>query len=170
MGRRLRLGVLLVVALAAVAALAIFGLASSGGVEGRVAPSLPREHLAGPQVTLASLLAGTRGKPAAVVFWASWCGPCEKEAAAVERFAASAAGRGRVVGIDWSDSRGEAMHFIARYRWTFPVLRDAEGAVGDAYRLTNLPTTFVIDANGRIAAELRGPQDVASLTRALDSA
>jgi peroxiredoxin len=75
-----------------------------------------------------------------------------------------------VVGIDWSDARGEAVHFIARYRWTFPVLRDAEGTVGDAYGLTNLPTTVVVDPNGTIAAELRGPQSVASLTRALAGA
>jgi cytochrome c biogenesis protein CcmG/thiol:disulfide interchange protein DsbE len=158
------------IAAAAIAALAVFGLASSSGNKGRIAPALPREQLAGARVTLASLLAGTGGRPAAVVFWASWCGPCEKEAPAVERFAASAAGRGRIVGVDWSDARGEAVRFITRYRWTFPVLRDAEGTVGDAYRITNLPTTFVIDSRGRIAAELHGPQDVESLTRALGSA
>jgi cytochrome c biogenesis protein CcmG, thiol:disulfide interchange protein DsbE len=104
------------------------------------------------------------------VFWASWCGPCEHEAPAIERFAQSADGRGRVVGVDWSDARGGAESFIRHYRWTFPVVRDAEGTVGDAYRLTSLPTTFVIKPDGRIAAELHGPQDEASLTRALAQA
>ena len=170
MGPRVRLAAVVAAMVAAIAALAIVGLEHSNGIKGRRAPALPSEHLAGASVTLASLLAGARGRPTAVVFWASWCGPCEKEAPAVEQFATSAAGRGRIVGVDWSDARGEAEKFIAKYRWTFPVLRDAEGTVGDSYGLTNLPTTIVLNADGRIAEELRGQQDVASLTRALGSA
>ena len=46
-------------------------------------------------------------------------------------------------------------------------MRDAEGTVGNAYRLTVLPTTFVLDAHGRIRAVLRGPQSDASLAGAL---
>lgn len=56
-------------ALAAVAALAVFGLAGSRSASGRTAPPLPRERLAGERVTLGSLLAG--GRPSLVVFWAS---------------------------------------------------------------------------------------------------
>jgi cytochrome c biogenesis protein CcmG/thiol:disulfide interchange protein DsbE len=168
MSRTVRLGGLAVLAAAALAAFAVFGLASSGSpAQGRTAPALPGEHIGGSPVTLASLLAGAHGGGAVVVFWASWCGPCEREAPALERFAESPAGRGRIVGVDWSDARGGALAFIAHYGWTFPNVRDAEGTVGDAYRLTNLPTTFVLDAHGHIKAVLRGPQDQASLTHAL---
>ncbi len=166
MARRLRL---ILVGLALVATLvlaAVLGLASHPAT-GRAAPALPRETLVGGPVTLTSLLAGTGGKPALVVFWASWCGPCGEEAPAIERFATSAAGRGRIVGVDWSDARSGAVGFIRRHRWTFPNLRDAEGVVGNAYRLTVLPTTFVLDGRGRIRAMLRGPQSVASLEQAL---
>ena len=105
-----------------------------------------------------------------VVFWASWCGPCTKEAPALERFAQSSEGRARIVGVDWSDARSGARSFISHYRWTFPNLRDAEGTVGNSYGLANLPTTFVIDARHRILAELRGPQSEGSLERALANA
>jgi thiol-disulfide isomerase/thioredoxin len=109
------------------------------------------------------------GRGALVVFWASWCGPCAREAPAVERFSQSPAGRGRIVGVDWSDGLSGARAFVKRYGWTFPNLRDGEGLVGNDYRLPGPPSTFVIDAAGRIRAVLRGPQSEASLTRALAS-
>ncbi len=49
------------------------------------------------------------------------------------------------------------------------MLRDPEGTVGNDYRLTVLPSTFVIDADGRIRAVLRGPQTASTLSRALAS-
>ena len=154
------------VAVAALAALIIFGLASHS-TSGRPAPALPREHLAGPPLTLKGLLAGAAGRPALVVFWASWCGPCAREAPALERFSLSDSGRGRIVGVDWSDGLAGARSFIHRYAWTFSNLRDSEGTVGNNYHLTGLPTTFVVDGHGRIRGVLRGPQSEASLGRAL---
>jgi thiol-disulfide isomerase/thioredoxin len=156
-------------ALVAVIALAVIGLSSDHSAQGRAAPALPRETLVGPVVTLASLEQGAGSHGSLVVFWASWCGPCAKEAPAFERFAMSPQGRGRLVGVDWSDALSGARAFIRRYGWTFPVLRDGEGVVGNDYRLTVLPTTFVLDGKGRISGELKGPQSEASLTRALQA-
>lgn len=155
---------------AALAALVVFGLASShSGSVGRRAPALPSEHLAGPPATLASLLASAHGRATLITFWASWCGPCAREAPALERFSRSPAGSGRLVGVDWSDSRSGARSFVGHHGWTFPILRDAEGTVGNDYRLTGLPTTYVLDASGRIRSVLRGPQDAGSLARAMAS-
>ena len=52
----------------------------------------------------------------------------------------------------------------------FPNLRDAAGTVGTNYGLTGLPTTFILDRDGRIAAALSGPQTVAKVERALAGA
>ena len=157
--------------LVAVIALAIFGLARDHAhANGRFAPGLPSETLLGPRTTVASLLAGAHRRPALVVFWASWCGPCAREAPALERFAQSHAGHGRIVAVDWNDELSEARAFVRHYRWTFPTLRDAEGSVGSAYGLTGLPTTFVINARGQIAGTLRGPQTESSLAQALAGA
>ena len=165
-GRRI---IAFVLAAAALAALAIFGLASSGG-HPRRAPELPAQVLVGPRATLPALLGGSHGGPVLVVFWASWCGPCQSEAPAFARFAASGAGHGRIVGVNWSDTAGGARSFVRRYAWTFPNLRDPAGSAGYAYRITTLPTTFVIGRGQRIEQVLHGPQTEAALGRALAAA
>jgi cytochrome c biogenesis protein CcmG/thiol:disulfide interchange protein DsbE len=167
MAGRLRLSAWLALAAAGLAVLVIFGLVTVHSSVGRPAPALPHERLAGVPVSLATLLRGGRGRPVLITFWASWCGPCAREASALEQFSLTEAGRGRLVGVDWSDPLSGARSFIRRYRWSFSNLRDADGSVGNDYRLTGLPTTFVVDSSGHIRAVLRGPQDTDSLKRAM---
>ena len=183
--------------LAILAALLAVGLAGKNGANDRPAPALPTGALAGPPVTLAALLGGgagasgagasgarpdgsrlARGRAGAthrhaalVIFWASWCEPCQHEAPAVERFAQSAAGRGRVVGVDYGESELSGPRaFVHRYGWTIPVLLDPDARAGEAYGVTSLPNTFAIDARGRIVRTLRGPQTEQSLAQALAAA
>jgi cytochrome c biogenesis protein CcmG/thiol:disulfide interchange protein DsbE len=153
------------VIVAAAAVLAIVGLASNRSSAARPAPALPREQLAGPP---APALASGRSK--LVVFWASWCDPCAQEAAAIEHLSKSGAGNGRVIGVNWSDGLSGARAFIGRHAWTFPNVRDGQGTVGSAYRITGLPTTFAVDGHGSIRTTLRGPQNEASLRHALEAA
>jgi thiol-disulfide isomerase/thioredoxin len=129
----------------------------------RPAPALPRQVMVAPPASLASL----RGKPAAINFWASWCGPCRKEAPELARLATALGGRARLVGVDWSDNAGDARAFIARYDWRFPILRDGDGTVGNRYGLAGLPTTFILDRRGRIVRQLTGPQTAAGIEREL---
>ena len=149
----------------AVAGVVAAELLSGSGTSARAAPRLPRETLVPPRVSVADL----RGKPAAINFWASWCEPCRKEAPGIAALATSLRGRARIVGVDWSDSASSAQAFVRRYHWRFPVLRDPNGTVGDAYGIRGLPDTFIIDAKGRIAQILRGPQSAAAISRALDA-
>jgi cytochrome c biogenesis protein CcmG, thiol:disulfide interchange protein DsbE len=160
----------LLVAALVIGALAAVELATSGGGPDRDggprAPALPAEVLTPPRATLASL----RGRPALVNFWASWCGPCDREAPELRRFSRELRGRATLVGVDWNDALEGARKFIRKNRWTFPNLRDGDGVVGNRWGLSGLPNTFVLDADGRIVKVLRGPQTVADLERALRSA
>ena len=130
---------------------------------GRRAPRLPTRVLVPPQVTLASL----RGKPAAINFWASWCAPCHKEAPDLERLAGSLHGRARLVGVDWTDGTRAARSYVDQYHLTFPNLIDPDGVGGNDYGLNGLPTTFILDSQGKITDVLRGPQSAETLLRAL---
>jgi cytochrome c biogenesis protein CcmG/thiol:disulfide interchange protein DsbE len=156
------------VAVVALAVGVIVGLeiASGGGssLDGRAAPPLPAKALHAPAVDLAAL----RGKPALVDFFASWCGPCAEEAPTLRKLSAALSGKATVVAVDWDDADGPARAFVRKHGWTFPVLSDPEGTVGEMYGVsTGLPTSFVLDPQSRIVATFRGPQSEATLRRAL---
>jgi peroxiredoxin len=149
-----------------VAALVVAELLSGGGSQetGRAAPPLPTKTVRGPGTTLAEL----RGKPALVDFFASWCDPCAEEAPTLRKLAATMAGKATVVAVDWDDASGPALAFVREHGWTFPVLADTTGTVGESYGVTTgLPTSFVLDPQGRIVTTFRGPQSEATLSRAL---
>jgi cytochrome c biogenesis protein CcmG, thiol:disulfide interchange protein DsbE len=154
-----------IAAIGALVAIEVIG-GSGGERVGRRAPPLPTGVLVPPQVTRAFL----RGEPAAINFWASWCDPCREEAPALARLARSLDGRAHVVGVNWNDSLKGARSWVDKYRWTFPNLRDEDGAVSSDYGLKGLPTTFIIDSQGRIADVLFGPQSESSLREAIGSA
>jgi cytochrome c biogenesis protein CcmG, thiol:disulfide interchange protein DsbE len=153
---------------AAALVVAVIGAAelASGGGSGdadRAAPPLPTKALHPPAVDLASL----RGKPALVDFFASWCGPCAEEAPTLRALSASLGGRATVVAVDWDDAGGPARAFVRKHGWEFPVLADTSGTAGEKYGLVGLPTSFVLDPQGRIVATFQGPQSEARLRRAL---
>jgi thiol-disulfide isomerase/thioredoxin len=91
------------VALGALAVgLLIAGLLARGSTPGRRAPALPRRALVGTPVSLADL----HGHADVVVFFSPACTPCHQEAPAVERFAPSLDGRGRILAVDADYSGG----------------------------------------------------------------
>jgi peroxiredoxin len=146
-------------------ALLAYGVLKQAPSARRKAPTLPTHSLAGSPVTLAQL----RGHATAVVFFATWCPDCHKEAAAVARFASSPAGRDRVIAVDFSDG-GPWRAFLRDYHWSFPVFADPNGTLGDAFGIDALPTTVIIDPKGRIAETTARVQTVASLTSELAAA
>lgn len=153
--------------LVAITALAIVGAATrSSSDTARAAPPLPGKILAGPPVSIASL----HGRPALVNFWASWCDPCRKEAAELERYNGAHGRTAPLVGIDFTDNRDTARDFLEQYHWTFTTLSDPTGDTGRAYGVGGLPVTYALNADGRVVQTLRGPQTVASLTAAASAA
>ncbi len=151
------------------------GCASSraGGTAPEVVPEGAREPAV---VVSVPLLAGTGDlvigrpgtRPVVVNLWASWCGPCKEEMPIVQRFAAVHPAV-RVVGIAIDDSPDAARAFARTVGVTFPLGVDDDGRVGDAYGVSGLPTTLVLDRKGRLAATWAGPVTGADLDRLTSS-
>ena len=105
--------------------------------------------------------------PVVLNFWASWCGPCHLEAELLERYHRAFAGRVAFVSVNVQDPSAQARGFVERYGLSFPVVLDGGADVAWAYRVTGLPTTFFIDAAGRIRFVHQGPLVAPQLERYL---
>jgi cytochrome c biogenesis protein CcmG, thiol:disulfide interchange protein DsbE len=108
----------------------------------------------------AETLEDYKGKVVVLNFWASWCEPCRKESPLLQRWHRRMERRqGTVLGVDVQDVTGDARDFIAKYKLTYPMLRDGEGLTRESFAIIGFPETFVLDRRGRIAAVRRGPVD-----------
>jgi cytochrome c biogenesis protein CcmG/thiol:disulfide interchange protein DsbE len=164
--RRPRLALAAAIALAAGAFAAGLLLASPGAGERRLAPELEGKWLVPPPVRLADL----RGRPVVVNFWASWCVPCTEEAPELARLDRELDGAALLVGVDFRDTRKDGLAFVRGFGWRFPNVRDPRGTLAVRYGLAGLPTTYVLDRNGRIARTMTGAQTYEQLRRAIEEA
>jgi cytochrome c biogenesis protein CcmG, thiol:disulfide interchange protein DsbE len=115
---------------------------------GSVAPVFSLQRLGGgPTVDLA----GLRGSPVVVNFFASWCPDCKAELAGFARFARSEAGRIDVVGVDTNDSNAaDAIRLLRQAGAAYPVGVDPLAKVATRYLVQALPVTYFIGADGRV--------------------
>jgi len=121
--------------------------------------------LAGQKLDIATL----RGKPVVLNVWGSWCAPCRKEAPALQTAADTLkAGGVSMVGINIRDlDPAPALAFEKAFRITYPSLADPDGslllALRGAVSPSAIPTTLVLDADGRVAARINGPTTTTTL-------
>jgi thiol-disulfide isomerase/thioredoxin len=131
------------------------------------APAIEGETLHGEQLALADI-----DGPVVVNFWASWCGPCVKEAPELANVARAYEDQGiTVLGVNVKDSAVNARRFEADLGIPFPSWFDpaseiaaAFGGIGPAA----LPTTLVLDEDHRVAARLFGSVTFTQLRSYLD--
>ena len=91
------------------------------------------------------------GVPMVVNFWASWCPPCREELPLVQQLADEAGDKVRVVGLVSKDGISQATSFAADAKATFPAAFDGDGDVMTKLGIRNLPYTYLITADGKIA-------------------
>jgi thiol-disulfide isomerase/thioredoxin len=129
----------------------------------------------GPDFTAVTLdggkfhLAGERGHPVVLTFWASWCGPCMAELPGVERVHRKLAA-GHVTRVYAVNTEGDELHAkqaVERLGLTMPVLLD-DGSASAAFQVNTIPHAVVLDGQGRVAQVLDGARSETELWHAID--
>lgn len=115
-------------------------------IVGQPAPDFTLTTFEGETIKLSDL----RGKVVVLNFWASWCKPCEQEAADLEAAWRMYQPDGDVVfiGIDWTDTEPKAMEYLRKFDITYPNGPDLGTRISQAYRTTGVPETYIIDQTG----------------------
>jgi thiol-disulfide isomerase/thioredoxin len=123
---------------------------------GTPAPPFALSTASGETVALAAL----RGRVVYVDFWASWCAPCRRSFPWMNAMQARYAGEGlAVVGVNVDKRRADAQRFLRDTPASFAVVYDAEGATPSAYDVRGMPSSYLIDRQGNIAAVEEGFHD-----------
>jgi cytochrome c biogenesis protein CcmG/thiol:disulfide interchange protein DsbE len=143
--------ILVWVGLAALLGLLFMGLlrAQEGPVSiGRDAPDFTLTTFDEEVINLADL----RGKVVLVNFWASWCKPCEQEAADLEAAWRYYQPSGEVVflGVAWTDTEKKSLAYLEKFDITYPNGPDLGTRISQAYRITGVPETYIIDRQGKL--------------------
>ena len=111
----------------------------------------------GPAIQLAQY----RGKVVFLNFWATWCPPCREEMPAMERLYRRFKDEGLVVLAVSVDVQGAAAvtPFLEEQKFTYPIGLDPEMVLARLYAVRVLPTTFLVDRQGRLAGSALGPRE-----------
>jgi peroxiredoxin len=95
-----------------------------------------------------------------VNFWATWCGPCLVELPHLSRLYEKYRSAGFVLfGVNVDEDSRKAVALAQKLGLKFPVLTDTEKRVSKQYDLTAMPSTVLIDRDGRVRHVHRGYRD-----------
>jgi thiol-disulfide isomerase/thioredoxin len=103
-------------------------------------------------------------------FWASWCGPCRKSLPAIDGLQARfGEGRFQAVGVSLDTDRGAIYDFLDQTPLHFTIVPDPSGRSAEAFGVVAMPTTFLIDAKGRIVARFEGGEHLKAEEDAIEA-
>lgn len=121
--------------------------------QGGATPPLALKDLAGNTHKLEDY----RGRVVLVNFWASWCPPCRAEMPSMQRLQTKLTGKPfTILAVDMGETPDVVSAYIKTVHTDFAVLLDSDGHALKNWKVFAFPTSYVIDATGRIRYALFG--------------
>lgn len=122
-------------------------VSSAGTPENSPAPDFVLKSRSGTNVRLSEL----RGQVVMINFWATWCGPCRQEMPLLEMLYQRYRKLGfTLLGVNVEESPSPAAGFLRDVEVSFPVLFDSDNVVSRLYEVSGMPSTVLIDRDGRV--------------------
>ncbi|HEX7027996.1 MAG TPA: TlpA disulfide reductase family protein [Gammaproteobacteria bacterium] len=97
-------------------------------------------------------LSSYRGKVVYVDFWASWCEPCRKSFPWMDEMQARYGKNLKVIAINLDPKREDAVGFLKKLSPKFTIAFDPDGKVAEAYKVKGMPSSYLIDQQGRLVS------------------
>jgi len=140
---------------ALLAAMLCVEAATAAGV-GDPAPTFALPTSTGEPVALDKL----KGRVVYVDFWASWCGPCRRSFPWMNELQHKYGERGlTIVGVNVDKRRPDAQRFLQQTPAEFTIVYDETGKTPEAYGVKGMPSSYLIDATGKVVAVESGFRD-----------
>jgi cytochrome c biogenesis protein CcmG/thiol:disulfide interchange protein DsbE len=106
---------------------------------------------------LEGTLPDLHGKVVLVDFFASWCGPCKESFPAMQELQEKYGDKGLVIVAVNLDKKKEDMEgFLKEHPATFTIVRDAANKLVSELKIPTMPSSFLLDRNGKVHAFHRG--------------
>jgi thiol-disulfide isomerase/thioredoxin len=131
--------------------------------EGRLAPPVENARGLDGKVGNLSLV---RGQPVVVNIWATWCPPCLQEMPEFARASERYRGRVTFYGLAVDSPRPHVLQLVERMGIPYEIA-EIDGATARAWNASSLPSTYILDGEGRIVWSVRGAIDGAVLDKRL---
>ncbi|GHT82759.1 hypothetical protein FACS1894137_02270 [Spirochaetia bacterium] len=117
-------------------------------------------------------LSALRGKVVVFNIWATWCPPCRAEMPSMEALYQKYKDKGlEILAVDSGEEEQDVARFIRQYGFTFPIGLDVSGEITEPYGTGYIPTTYIIDRQGKIISQIVGgrPWDTESVYKAFEA-
>lgn len=120
------------------------------------APDFKLEDIDGEEFELKS----TRGKWVFLHFWATWCGPCRKEMPTIQVLSENIdEEKIHFVLVNTAEDEDTIFKFLGIVAPNLNSMMDSDGQVSEVWKPRGLPTTFLIDPQGRVRYQAIGGRE-----------
>jgi len=103
-------------------------------------------------------LSSNRGKVVFLNFWATWCYPCQKEMPDMQQLAEQLKDEPfRILAVNYGEELDRVERFVDKFSYSFDIVMDKEKMISSQLAVKGLPTTLIIDRQGRLIGKLMGP-------------